>query len=120
MGQNSVKEYEIKNMAKLLRQGHKLTEMGCPECSSPLFKLKSGIIWCDKCKKKVIVLKDEEAQTRIYGKLIMENMENTLISKIQKIQKRIENEEDPEELETLGKVLSSLLENLEKLKKIQK
>jgi len=29
-------------MADLLRQGATLTELSCPACSSPLFKVKSG------------------------------------------------------------------------------
>lgn len=119
MGQNSLKEHEIKNMAELLRKGHTLTEMGCPECSSPLFKLKSGEIWCAKCKKKVIILKEGENQTKIINKLIMEDMENTLIIKIQELQKKIKLEKDPTDLENLGKALSSFLENLEKLKRLE-
>jgi len=107
-------------MADLLRQGSTLTDLACPACSSPLFKLKSGDLWCAKCEKKVIVVKEGEEPTKITSHILMDTLEATLLTKVQEIQNKMQHEERVEELQKLGTTLSELLENLEKIKKIKK
>ena len=104
-------------MADLLRQGSTLTELACPACASPLFRLKSGELWCGRCEKKVIVVKEGEEETKATSSIAFENLEATLLAKVQTIQNRIEHEENPEELQKLNTVLFGLLENLEKIRK---
>ena len=104
-------------MADLLRQGSTLTNLACPACSSPLFKLKNGDLWCAKCEKKVIVIKEGEETTSY---MVLDTLEATLITKVQQIQKKIQHEENTEELQKLSTALSELLENLEKIKKVKK
>jgi len=104
-------------MAELLRQGSTLTELACPACASPLFRLKSGDLWCGRCEKKVIVVKEGEEEARVTGSMALGSLEATLLAKVQTVQKRIELEENPEELQKLNTVLSGLLENLEKIRK---
>jgi UPF0148 protein len=113
-------EQHIKRMADLLRQGTTLTELACPACASPLFRLKSGDLWCAKCEKKVIIVKEGEDPTKITGSMVLNNLEATLLSKIQKIQKKMEREENVEKLQKLGTTLSGLLENLERIRKAKK
>ena len=108
-------------MANLLRQGSTLTELACPACASPLFRLKNGELWCEKCKRKVIVVKEGEEETRATGSAAaFKNLEDTLVAKVQTIQNKIEHEEKPEELQKLNIVLSGLLDNLEKIRKTKK
>jgi UPF0148 protein len=107
-------------MANLLRQGSTLTDLACPACSSPLFRLKNGDLWCEKCQKKVIVVKQGEEETRATGSVALESLEATLLAKIQTVQSRIEHEEKPEELQRLNAVLAGLLDNLEKIRKTKK
>ena len=54
-------------MADLLRQGATLTDLSCPVCASPLFRLKDGTLWCAKCEKKVIVVKEGEEPEKASG-----------------------------------------------------
>jgi len=110
----------IKRMADLLRQGSTLTDLACPVCASPIFKLKSGDLWCVKCDKKVIVVREEREVAKITGALSLENLEATLLAKIQEIQEKMVNETDAEELQKLGAALSGLLENLEKVRRAKK
>jgi UPF0148 protein len=107
-------------MADLLRQGSTLTELACPACASPLFRLKNGDLWCGKCEKKVIVVKNGEQEAKATASIALENLEATLLTKVQTIQNRIEHEENPEELQKLNTVLFGLLENLEKIRKAKK
>ena len=107
-------------MAALLRQGSTLTELACPACASPLFRLKNGELWCERCKKKVIVVKEGEEETRATGHSALTSLEATLLAKAQTVQKKIEREENPDELQKLNTVLAGLLDNLEKIRKTKK
>ena len=117
--QEKTEDRPIKRMADLLRQGATLTDLSCPACASPLFRLKDGILWCAKCEKKVIAVKDgehpEKTSNTIYSKL-----EATLLSKVEEIQGKIQNTENVEELQKLSTALSEILTNLEKIQKIKK
>lgn len=116
----ATEEQHIKRMADLLRQGQTLTELACPVCASPLFRLKSGELWCARCEKKVIVVKEEAELTKVTSALSLETLEATLLAKIQEIQEKMLNETNVEELQKLGSTLSGLLENLEKVRKAKK
>ena len=106
-------------MADLLRQGTTLTELSCPACVSPHFRLKDGTLWCAKCEKKVIVVKEgEEAEKAADAAL--DKLEATLLSKVQDVQNKIQQTEDVQELQKLSTTLSELLGNLEKVGKMKK
>ncbi|NWG10167.1 hypothetical protein HXY33_00185 [Candidatus Bathyarchaeota archaeon] len=110
----------IKKMADLLRQGATLTNLACPACHSPLFKLKSNDLWCAKCQKKVIVIKEGEETAKATSHMVLDTMEATLLAKVQEIQSRMQQEKNIEEIQKLGTTLSELLENLEKIRKIKR
>lgn len=110
----------VKRMAELLRQGLTLTELACPVCASPIFRMKNGDLWCEKCRKKVIVVRDEEEIAKIRGAMALENLENILLSKIEDIQRRMQDETDVEKLQKLSTALSELLDSLEKIRKAKK
>lgn len=107
-------------MADLLRQGATLTDMACPECASPLFRLKDGSLWCAKDEKKVILVKEGEDEAKATSGMAFEKLENTLLKKIQDLQEKMQQTEDVNELQKIGATLTGLLENLEKLRRIKK
>jgi UPF0148 protein len=107
-------------MADLLRQGSTLTELACPVCASPLFRLKSGDLWCGRCEKKVVLVKEGEETARLERSAALDTLEATLMAKVQEIQKKMQSEQNPEELQKLGTALSGLLENLERTRKIKR
>jgi len=111
----------VKRGANLLLQGAALTDLSCPACSSPLFRLKDGTLWCTKDEKKVIVVKEGEEPPKQAPtpNLVYDKLEATLIAKITDIEKKIEKTEDLDELQKITAALSELLSNLEKLKKIK-
>jgi uncharacterized Zn finger protein (UPF0148 family) len=106
-------------MADLLKSGATMTDLACPACASPLFRLKNGDLWCEKDKKKVVVVKEGEEQ-KIAGTTALSSLEVTLMQKIQEIQKQMECEKDPEKLQKLGSTLTGLLQNLEMARRINK
>lgn len=111
---------DLQNMADLLKQGAILSELSCPACASPLFRLKSGELWCAKCKKRVIVVKEGETTEEASKSIMLSGLESTVLAKIKEIQAKISEEKDLAQLEKLSTTLASLLDNLEKIKKIKK
>jgi len=110
----------IKIMADLLRQGATLTEHACPACSSPIFKLRSGDLWCASCQKRVIIVKEGDPEPEAKETSVFSRLETTILAKIQAIEKELKEEKDAEKMKNLGSTLSTLLENLEKIRKMKK
>ncbi len=113
----------IKRMAELLRQGATLTDLSCPVCASPLFRLKDGTLWCAKDEKKVIIVKEGEEPPKPAAQApsntAYDKLEATLMAKIADIQGKIEKTEDVDELQKLTLALSELLNSVEKIKKMK-
>jgi UPF0148 protein len=118
--QEKNQDKHIKRMAELLRQGATLTDLSCPVCASPLFRLKDGTLWCGKDEKKVIIVKEGEGTPEIAGSGALETLEATLMAKVQDIQSKIQRTENAEELQKLSAALSELLDNVEKIRKMKR
>ena len=110
---------DVKAMADLLCQGATLTDRACPACSSPLFKLKSGDLWCAKCKKRVIIVEEGAQPTEAARPVILNSLESTILTKIDEVNQKIREETDIDRLQKLNDALSVLLENLQRVRKIK-
>ena len=113
---------EIKRMAELLRQGATLTDLSCPACASPLFRFKNGTLWCEKDRKEVRLVKEEEQippKKESASSAGLDSLEATLMTKVQDIQNKIKQTDNVEELQKLSLALSDFLGNIEKIKKIR-
>jgi UPF0148 protein len=106
----------IKRMADLLRQGATLTDLSCPVCASPLFRLKDGTLWCAQDEKKVIIVKESQEPASTPATTAYDKLETTLIAKLQSIEDKIEKTDNAEELQKLSSALSELLSSLEKIR----
>jgi UPF0148 protein len=115
----SKKSKDIQHMAEILKQGATLTELACPACASPLFRFKSGELWCAKCEKRVVVVKEGETTEEVTSQTHLAALEATVLAKIQAIEKRIREEENMDELQKLNAVLKSLLDNLKTLRRMK-
>jgi len=115
----SKKTTDLENMANLLKQGATLTEHSCPACASPLFKLKTGELWCAKCQKRVILVREGETTEEATKSITLAGLESTVLAKIQEVEAKIREEKDPAQLEKLSATLAALLENLEKIKRMK-
>jgi UPF0148 protein len=109
----------FEKMVDLLKQGATLTELACPACASPLFRFKSGDLWCAKCEKRVVVLKEGQSSENASSQAKLTTLENTLMAKIEAVEAKIRDEEDASELQKLNGLLTSLLESLERLKRVR-
>src|SRR3972149_2642902 len=118
--QEKTEDQPIKRMADLLRQGETLTNLSCPVCASPLFRLKDGTLWCGKDEKKVILVKEGEEIGKPAANAAMDTLETTLLAKVQNLQGKIQQTDNVEELQKLSNALSNLLDSLEKIKRMKK
>lgn len=107
-------------MAELLRSGATMTNLSCPACSSPLFRLKNKVLWCAQCQKKVVVVKEDEKVEEPQIPTSLGTTKTVLTAKILEIKERIQKESDLDELQKLASVLSTLLDDLDKVKKLRK
>jgi UPF0148 protein len=109
---------QVKQMADLLMSGGTMLFKHCPQCGTPLFEIQ-GEIWCQSCKKKVIIVKEGQEMPD-YNKLtLFVDLEKTILSKLQEINQQIKAETDLSRLEPLGHFLSTWLEVLKKVRSIQ-
>ena len=118
--QQKTDDTSIKRMAELLTRGATLTDLSCPNCSSPLFRLQDDTLWCGKDEKKVVVVKEGEEPPKTEGNSGMDKLETILMAKVQDLQVKIEKTNNVEELGKLASALNELLSSLEKIKKMNK
>ena len=107
-------------MADLLVQGATLTDLSCPVCASPLFRLRDGTLWCAQDEKKVVIVKEGEEAPKPTSDNTYDKLESTLHSKIQDLEIKIAKTDDADELQKLSNALTNLLGSLEKIQKIKK
>ena len=91
----------------------------CPACNSPLFKIRDEI-WCLKCNKRVVIVKEGEPEPNFVSLGILSNVENIILTKLRENSEQVKNEKDPDKLRELANLISLWLEVLDKLKRMQK
>jgi len=105
----------LKRMTRLLLQGATLLDVPCPACDSPLFKLKSGELYCPNCQKRVV--RAEEAP-KVSQNAVIDSLNQIICRKLMELNELITKEEDQERLGVYLKNLVSWLEALEKTKRL--
>ena len=105
----------MKKMGELLRKGATMLSESCPECNTPLFRLKDSSLVCSMCNKPVIIV---SADTDTEGIAQQGSIDETLLNKVKEIQGKIEAETEPEKINTLLETLTKLLDARERVRKI--
>ncbi|UCH01731.1 MAG: hypothetical protein JSV20_07760 [Candidatus Bathyarchaeota archaeon] len=112
------KKRNLKRMADLLKSGATMLSDSCPECSSPLFKIR-GEIWCPTCNKQVLIVKEGESASNLIGQSMFDSVEKIVLSKLQQNIQQIKKEEAPSKLNELGVLVLMWLDVLEKIKELK-
>ena len=105
---------DVKRMADLLKSGATMLSDVCPECGSPLFKVK-GEIFCAKCNKPVVYARATAPETTISSPILLDNVEQTIIAKITETNQLLKIEKDPERLSIYSNLVFGWLSMLEKI-----
>jgi UPF0148 protein len=109
----------MKQMAELLRSGATMLSYSCPECASPLFRLKTGEIWCARCDRRVVIVPEGEEVSAQAGAQLA-SLEKAIVDKLDSLSGSLAKESDPENLKAMAEVFDALLSSLERLRKIRK
>ena len=90
----------------------------CPDCGSPLFRVK-GDIFCAKCNKPVVYARATGPQATVSPKMLLDNVEQTVIGKIGETNELLKLEKDPEKLSAYSNLVFGWLSMLEKLRNLR-
>jgi len=112
-------EAKLKRMVDLLRSGATMLPDVCPICNSPLFKLKSGQIYCPGCDKRVLIVKEGEELSRVTQIQVIAELSSTINQKLMELNEMVKYENDADRLYELGRCLLTWLEIFERVKKLQ-
>lgn len=107
----------VKRMADLLRQGATMLADACPQCGSPLFKVKDDI-YCVKCDRRIVYAESDEEVEAQAVKILIPELRETLINKLKALNEVIDSETDTEALTKLANLIVLLLQALHKLESI--
>jgi UPF0148 protein len=111
-------DISVKKMASLLRQGATMLADACPQCGSPLLKIKDDI-YCAKCDRRIVYAQsDEDVEVQAVKTLIPE-LRVTLINKLKALNQIVDNETDTEALTKLANLMVLLLQALHKIENIE-
>lgn len=109
---------EVKRMSELLKSGATMLPETCPQCGTPLFR-KGTEIFCAKCNRPVIILRNAEDESRLVTDQILDSTEQTLLAKIQQINTALKTESDLEKMVTYGIAIKNWLEAIDNLRKLK-
>lgn len=109
---------DVKRMADLLKTGATMLSDVCPECRSPLFKVK-GEIFCAKCNKPVVYAKATGPVNVYSPTVLLDSVEQTVIAKISEANELLKIEKDPERLSVYSNLVFGWLSMLEKLRTLR-
>ncbi len=106
-------DQSMKEMAEMLRKGAKMLSITCPECSAPLFQLKTGEIVCPREKREVRIVKEGEDKEQITQDT---SLENTLTAKIQLVHQMLEAETEAAKIKLLAETIIVLLDAISRIR----
>ena len=96
---------QLKRMADSLKSGATMLPEHCPACNSPLFKIRDEV-WCLKCNKRVVIVKEGEPEPNLVGLGILSNVEDIILTKLRENSEQVKNEKDPDKLRELASLIS--------------
>ena len=109
----------MKRMVDLLRSGATMLADICPICNSPLFKLKSGDVYCPGCEKRVVFVKEGEDIAKATQIQVISELTSTASQKLMELTNMAKYESDVDRLYELGRCMLTWLEIFERVRKLQ-
>lgn len=109
----------VRKMAELLKSGATMLERVCPSCEVPLFRLKSGDIICPKCGQRFIIVSSDEEEFRVYGDLVIREVERAAIAKLSELSAALAGVNNTRELKDIVEAMRGLLGVVESSRRIR-
>ncbi|MEM4700400.1 MAG: Sjogren's syndrome/scleroderma autoantigen 1 family protein [Candidatus Nezhaarchaeales archaeon] len=113
-------EDSVSKMVNMLRGGAVMLAEACPACHMPLFKLRSGEVYCVACDKRVIIVKEgEESDFKVLQVSTVESLSRTAFAKLAELSEAAKHEGDVDRLYELARCLTAWLEVLDRVKRLR-
>ncbi len=109
---------DVKHMADLLKSGATMLSDICPECGSPLFRIK-GEVFCAKCNKPVVYAKATGPQATVSPSHLLDSLEQTIMTKLTEANEFLKAEKEPEKQAAYSNLVFGWLSTLEKLRAVK-
>lgn len=109
---------DVKRMADLLKSGATMLSDICPECGSPLFRIK-GEVFCAKCNKPVVYARATGPQATVAPGHLLDSLEQTIVAKLSEANEFLKTEKDPAKLSAYSNLVFGWLSTLEKLRSVK-
>jgi UPF0148 protein len=109
---------DVKRMAELLKSGATMLSDVCPECGSPLFRIK-GEVFCAKCNKPVVYARATGPQATVSPSHLLDSLEQTVVAKLNEANEFLKSEKDPQKLASYSNLVFGWLSTLEKLRTVK-
>ena len=110
---------DLKKMAEMLKSGATMLQEACPQCHSPLFKLTSGVVYCAKCDRRIVIVKSGEEAPQAAPPITLSSLETTILRKLNDIEDQLNLEKDPTELQPLLTLIIGYLDILQRIKNLR-
>ena len=110
----------VSRMVDMLRGGAVMLAETCPVCHTPLFKLKSGEVYCATCEKRVIIVREgEEEEFKALQVSTVESLDRTVFTKLAELNELAKHEGEVDRLYDLARCIVAWLEVLERLRRLK-
>lgn len=110
-------ERNVKKMAEALRTGATMLAEACPNCSSPLFRFRSGEVRCVNCDTVISPVAEKQPETTPSATLPL--LEKRILELLSQYGKRLETA-DGQEVEKLLAQVDACLAVLGKIRDLTK
>jgi uncharacterized Zn finger protein (UPF0148 family) len=121
----------IARAAEWLLKGAVMLQKACPQCESPLYRLKDNKVYCASCESQVVIvgpndpippefqaqpsIQEEKPQTRSSPEI--NQAEKVLTNKLNKLTEKLDVTDDIDEIIKLTEVIDKLAETIRKMQK---
>ncbi len=102
----------------MLKSGATMLSEMCPQCKSPLFRIKDEL-FCVKCNRPVVLVRATEDESGVIAAQALGNLERTALMKIDEINSALKVEKDTEKIEKLRLSLSDWLTVVERVRRLK-
>ena len=119
LGERSPTRDAIRRMAELLKSGATMLSTVCPNCKSPLYRLKTGEVICPNCDQRYYIVSEGERESDVLVEASLDQLERRVLEIISSISRGIMPSNVASSRDA-GKDLILWLDILERIERVKK